>query len=1541
MSSRRKSVTLESLKWYRKQLESSVNVDLKKLAEELFKCGTISVECKNRFATLDSTNLQSPVKVRYLMLHVHDKVKNDIQALKRLENCLSIKFKLQKLTSYSCVSITHREGGTVSAESKIGDYILTIDDETVLTKLLCDAAPKWECIGIVLELSRTVRHNCNSNNCIIALSNILHEWIQGCQEPCKLDTLVRALESEVVGCARVAHKFKESFATMVQTKKSDSLPAIEEESTQCEYGFDYWSDTTDVLEGKSTLLEAQGSYTDTMMFRWSKDGHDLCDSMEFSNTATNILFINEADLIHEGKYKCHMISSDEAEVAVSNEIDLKVNLSTERLHLMSLYSCEPDVPDNFWPPVCNTKYIDLSIMDITESCNPSYRHGATGKNEEIESKNEEIEDNKEQASYTKAFEKFKEKSLILVEGRPGSGKTTLVQRVCKDWATKGSVLKYANLVFFISLRILSDTDKQLSDVLRRLFYRDQTQAMELETVLTNIIERNGKQICFILDGLDEYDLTSKEDTVIYRLIYKRFLPEAMVIVASRPVAIARLMRKVQAITRIEVLGFSDKHVTEYIRHYQFRDSNSEYTWIKLLIYLSAHNNVFQMCYLPVQVAMMCFVFDQCGDKIPHREGKIYENFTVLTLLRYSKRDNYDYQITSLKHLPDKIQESFQKLCKYAFYLTASGKQTLDVDDISDAHTLGLVTLDQSARMYGMKHVYTYHHLTFQEYLAACYVDGLSDDVVSEMADKQTDLIKLHAHKPHMKMVWKFYCSMTGFDKKIHQFETILSSYTLDTIYGVLCAFESQEKLICDYVVQNCIPGVLSFRKAILSHDEVKAIVYVVNTSSFPTTKLEFEECHFVEILPFQFDIVRKKSLAITSISFKYHIFDQSHIFNVILTKVPCLKELDLTGTFYDVEFLTKDVKLCDLRIIRVSDVISPHLYFELETTNRMEQLKCGSSKIEEMTLDMIDLPGQFHELNKYCYLITQENYIKLKLCGIFGFSAYFRGSLPEICLYNANLSIRDFNRIQPECYSRCISLSLINSKINERTIDNLATGLKYSKKLKELHLGFNSLGNIGAEKLAVSLRTHRSLVSFSVLHNNLSDVGAFKLIDSLKNCRRLYYIDMQCNNISHEGVNEITATLEKVLSTFDLKIWNKNLNFQSCSNNLQDNRNTLALKGVQMSQVGSYLPSMLSNQLHVLDMTSSRLSVDSLEEFIPLISLCKNLEDLLLGYNYLSQSEDMVVGLPDIQTLFVNCPKICHLDMSFNCLDSYALNFKEIGLSNLTNLKFIDFSGNKTLFNFQQVEEISRCPNLQTILLNDCDLNHSQVVQILSKCKKIKRIGLGKNDRMVSSIHFIIECLMSLPQLVMLDLNQNQSIGHHILDTNKRMLENIILLEELKTAGNQVNEQTLAFLSIINWNNLHTLDVSCNSIGCADMATFTLGMKYFVTHLDTLYIYCNNITDEGLLAVCDALISDQEHARGSGNKSEISLRTLDISYNRIGDSGILHFIKLCAIMISLDVSHNEISSSGILDLKEICLHFKQFSYNEKKADEALLILGDH
>ena len=165
-----------------------------------------------------------------------------------------------------------------------------------------------------------------------------------------------------------------------------------------------------------------------------------------------------------------------------------------------------------------------------------------------------------------------------------------------------------------------------------------------------------------------------------------------------------------------------------------------------------------MCYLSVHAAMICFLFSQLEGNIPHTEKQIYKQFTISTLLRQKTRKEEKQQLKSLNDLfgEDKLQ--FRSICKLAFDMIMNSQVFSQSDvqvSLSDATSsvLGLLTVEHTSRHYGLEHLYTFHHLTFQEFLAAFHITGLEE---REHVNVLT--------KTKQRNVRKFYCGLIGLGK---------------------------------------------------------------------------------------------------------------------------------------------------------------------------------------------------------------------------------------------------------------------------------------------------------------------------------------------------------------------------------------------------------------------------------------------------------------------------------------------------------------------------------------------------------------------------------------------------------------------------------------------------------------------------------------------------------------------------------------------------------------------------------------------------------
>ena len=60
---------------------------------------------------------------------------------------------------------------------------------------------------------------------------------------------------------------------------------------------------------------------------------------------------------------------------------------------------------------------------------------------------------------------------------------------------------------------------------------------------------------FVIDGLDEYQPQNTKQSIIYKLLNRTYLHQAMIVVSSRPAA-TRSIKKEVLTKRIEVFGFS-------------------------------------------------------------------------------------------------------------------------------------------------------------------------------------------------------------------------------------------------------------------------------------------------------------------------------------------------------------------------------------------------------------------------------------------------------------------------------------------------------------------------------------------------------------------------------------------------------------------------------------------------------------------------------------------------------------------------------------------------------------------------------------------------------------------------------------------------------------------------------------------------------------------------------------------------------------------------------------------------------------------------
>ncbi|MDA8002919.1 MAG: NACHT domain-containing protein, partial [Alphaproteobacteria bacterium] len=88
---------------------------------------------------------------------------------------------------------------------------------------------------------------------------------------------------------------------------------------------------------------------------------------------------------------------------------------------------------------------------------------------------------------------------VLIEGIPGCGKTTLIKRMCRDWA-RGSFAKDSKAVIQVVLRCLPKRDDLTIEDMVLTSVRDKKVVADIAQY---VHDHQGQGVVFVLDGFDE------------------------------------------------------------------------------------------------------------------------------------------------------------------------------------------------------------------------------------------------------------------------------------------------------------------------------------------------------------------------------------------------------------------------------------------------------------------------------------------------------------------------------------------------------------------------------------------------------------------------------------------------------------------------------------------------------------------------------------------------------------------------------------------------------------------------------------------------------------------------------------------------------------------------------------------------------------------------------------------------------------------------------------------------------------------------------
>ncbi|XP_073803500.1 protein NLRC3-like isoform X3 [Danio rerio] len=366
---------------------------------------------------------------------------------------------------------------------------------------------------------------------------------------------------------------------------------------------------------------------------------------------------------------------------------------------------------------------------------------------------------------------------VLTKGIAVIGKTVSVQKFILDWA-EGKDHQDVDFMFVLPFRELN--------LIRDHQYSLHTLLLDFHPELEDLEPKIYEQcrVVFIFDGLDESRITlnfsdeekvcavteSSSVAVLMRSLLKGdLLPSALIWITSRPAAAHQIpSRYIHRLTEIQ--GFTEPQKEEYFRKRIIDKRRAS----RIISHIRRARSLQIMCHIPVfcwisSTVLQKLLEEDVSAEIPQTLTEMYIHFLLIQIntrkQKYEERD------------PEKLLQANRgvilKLAEVAFRQLMEGNVMFYEEDliesgidVTDASVYsGICTeIFKEESVIQQRKVYSFIHLSFQEFLAAFYVfhchvtiimKGLKEFVPIEDLHKKAVVKAVESSTGHLDLFLRF------------------------------------------------------------------------------------------------------------------------------------------------------------------------------------------------------------------------------------------------------------------------------------------------------------------------------------------------------------------------------------------------------------------------------------------------------------------------------------------------------------------------------------------------------------------------------------------------------------------------------------------------------------------------------------------------------------------------------------------------------------------------------------------------------------------
>ena len=747
-----------------------------------------------------------------------------------------------------------------------------------------------------------------------------------------------------------------------------------------------------------------------------------------------------------------------------------------------------------------------------------------------------------------------ERKVVLIEGAPGAGKSTLAWHICQKWEA-GELFQEFKLVVFVQLRDPAiQSAKSLADL-----FPAQLKSLARE-IVSRMETKGGEGLLFVLDGWDEFPPGLHGNRIINTLIRDPLtisMHSSTLLITSRPIASGELHKHASA--RVETIGFKQAELNLYFNEALENDVERVQ---QLHICLKKRPVIKASCYLPLNTVIIVHLFLSLDNSLPSTLHGVFLQLVIHCIVRHIMKQQDDDSdppcISSLDDLPPDMQTQLSLICALAYHGVMKNKVTFSENDLktfnlpTDISTLSLIQVVVSFMPYRSRS-YNFLHLSVQELLTAYYISKLP-------SKEQVKIFKELFGKPRFAAVFQYYAAFTklrtaGIEDVI---VSIIQRKSKDLFLTLLqCLYEAQDSSLCQFVASKLNGKLDVSNKSLSPVDCIAAGYFLHQCKTISPMTAEMSKCSLDSYKLELFCKELKRPIETDPFTLCCHFTSNNidgKLTQDIATELIALSSDDISS----MHTIIRKVDHSGNPIQDCEDGLS-HLCQALATNTSLVDLNLSECKLHETcgpTLcHLLQTNKTLKSLDLSCNYIVSDpsvagiaeglrsnrslKHLNLRFCGIHDAGIK---SLSD-CLKDMNNSLEEldlhgctFSREAAHGFSDMLKnnsslkkLDLSRCKITDYALQSLAKALEVNSTLQELDLSRNGhLTDTALMALGESLKRNTGLKTLGLalivdrMHSTETTADGWRLfVQCLKDNHSLVMLRTHHAQLNIEDVNTV------------------------------------------------------------------------------------------------------------------------------------------------------------------------------------------------------------------------------------------------------------------------------------------------------------------------------------------------------------------------------------------------------------------------------------